>query len=49
MLALFAELTVSPAIDYWTVTKRYEYQYKPVVFRTLAMALLNAVLGIVAE
>ena len=35
MVAIFAELLVAPAIEFWTVRKRYEYIYKPVVFRTL--------------
>ena len=48
MLAVFAELFVTPAIDFWTIRKRYEYIYKPVVFRTIIMAVLNAVLGVIA-
>lgn len=48
MVALFAELFVSPAIDFWTIRKRYEYIYIPVIIRTLVMAVLNAGLGIVA-
>ncbi len=48
MVAMFTELLVTPAIDFWTIRKRYEYIYKPVVFRTLLMAFLNASIGIVA-
>ena len=48
MVAMFAELLVTPAIDFWTIRKRYEYIYKPVVFRTLAMAILNASIGVIA-
>jgi len=48
MVAMFAELLVTPAIDFWSIRKRYEYIYKPVVFRTLLMAVLNAGLGVVA-
>ena len=48
MIAIFAELLVTPAIDFWTIRKRYEYIYKSVVIRTVAMALINAVLGVVA-
>lgn len=48
MGAIFAELFLTPAIDFWTIRKRYEYLYKPVVFRTLIMAFLNASLGVVA-
>ena len=48
MIAMFAELLVTPAIDFWTIRKRYEYIYKPVVIRTLIMAFLNAGLGVIA-
>lgn len=48
MVAMFAELFVTPAIDFWTIRKRYEYIYKPVVFRTLIMAILNSAIGVVA-
>ena len=48
MIAIFLELFVTPAIDFWTIRKRYEYIYKPVVTRTLLMILLNTVLGILA-
>lgn len=48
MVAMFAELLVTPAIDFWTIRKRYEYIYKPVVIRTLLMAFLHSGLGVVA-
>lgn len=48
VVAMFAELLVMPAIDFWTVRKRYEYIYKPVVARTLIMAILNALIGVIA-
>lgn len=48
MVALFAELLFSPAIDFWTIRKRYEYLYKPVVYRTLLMKLLTVAVSIVA-
>lgn len=48
MVAMFAELLVTPAIDFWTIRKRYEYIYRPVVIRTLVMAFLNAGLGVAA-
>lgn len=47
MIALFVELLFTPAIDFWTIRKRYEYIYKPVVFRTILMTVLNAGVGIV--
>lgn len=48
MVAIFAELLFTPAIDFWSTRKRYEYLYKPIVIRTLGMAFLNAFLGVVA-
>lgn len=48
MMAMLAELFVTPAISYWTLRKRYEYQYKQVVFRTMSMVVLSALLGIAA-
>lgn len=48
MVAMFIELLVFPAVEFWTIRKRYEYIYKPVVFRTLLMAVLNAGVGVVA-
>ncbi len=48
MIAMFIELLVFPAVEFWTIRKRYEYIYKPVVFRTLLMTVLNAVVGVVA-
>ena len=48
MVAIFIELLVTPAIDFWTLRKRYEYIYIPVVTRTLLMAVLNSVLGVIA-
>jgi len=48
MVAIFMELLIAPAIDFWTIRKRYEYIYKPVVIRTLLMSVLNAGLGVAA-
>lgn len=48
MAAMFAELFVTPSITFWTLRKRYEYQYKQVVFRTISMVVLSALLGIAA-
>jgi len=48
MYAIIGELLVTPAIDFWTLRKRYEYVYKPVVIRTLLMTVLNAGIGLLA-
>ena len=48
MLALFGQFLFAPAVDFWTIRKRYEYIYRPVVFRTLLMLLLYTAGGLVA-
>lgn len=48
MVAMIAELFVTPATSFWTLRKRYEYQYKQVVLRTVSMVVLSALLGIAA-
>lgn len=46
--AMFLELIVTPAISFWTIRKRYEFIYRPVVIRTLLMLLFNTVIGVLA-
>ncbi|MBO6307884.1 MAG: oligosaccharide flippase family protein [Oribacterium sp.] len=48
MVAIFAELFFTPAIDFWTLRKRYEYYYISVVVRTLLMSFLNVGIGVAA-
>ena len=48
ILTMFLELSVSPAISFWTLRKRYEYEYIPVVIVTLLMTLINAGIGVIA-
>ena len=48
MIAMFAELLFAPATDFWSGKKRYEYQYKPVVIRSVLFTILNALIGIIA-
>lgn len=48
MMGMFVELLFVPAIDFWTIKKRYEYIYVPVVIRTVLMAVANALLGVIA-
>lgn len=47
-LAIFVELFLTPAISFWSLRKRYDFEYKPVVVTTLLMALCNPLVGIVA-
>ena len=48
IVAIFVELLVMPAIDFWSIRKRYEFEYRPVVIRTLLMTVLNTGLGVAA-
>lgn len=48
VISIFIELLFSPAIDFWTVRKRYEYAYQQVVFCTIALAIINAGTGVIA-
>ena len=43
MVAMFTVLAVSPATEFWTVRNRYEYNYRPIVFRTVFMTVISAI------
>lgn len=47
VLFMVLELLFTPAISFWSLRKRYDYKYKPVVIMTLMMSVLNPVLGII--
>jgi O-antigen/teichoic acid export membrane protein len=47
-VAMFLELFVAPAISFWTIRQRYDFQYKSVVLVTLFMSICNPVIGVVA-
>lgn len=46
VLLLFVELLVTPALQFWTVHKRFDYKYKSVVLVTLIKSILNPIIGI---
>ena len=48
IVVMFCELLVYPAVNFWTIRKRYEYIYRPIVIRTVLMVLINAVVGVIA-
>lgn len=48
MCGIFLELLLSPALSYWSTAQRYEYKYKMLVVVTLAVAILNPSLGLLA-
>lgn len=44
---MIAELMVEPALQFWSVRKRFEYRYKTVVSVTLIKSALNPILGLI--
>jgi O-antigen/teichoic acid export membrane protein len=46
VLMLFAELLVTPSLQFWSAYNRFEYQYRNVVIVTLIKSLANPLLGI---
>lgn len=47
MLCMFVQLFFEPSISYWTARKRFEYDYTKVVIISIALSLINPILGIV--
>ena len=47
-ILLFVEIFFGPAVSFWSLRKRYDFEYKQVVAVTLLMSILNPVLGLVA-
>lgn len=48
MLSMFAEMLFYPALQYWSMRQRYEFKYRTLVAVTLAISVLNPVLGLLA-
>lgn len=47
VLMLFAELLVTPALQFWSAYNRFEYKYRNIVTVTLIKSIANPFLGIV--
>ena len=47
VLFMILELLFTPAISFWSLRKRYDYKYRPVVVLTLMMSVFNPALGVV--
>ncbi len=47
VLMLFAELLVTPALQFWSAHHRYEFKYHQIVAVTIAKSVLNPLLGII--
>lgn len=46
MLCMMVQIFFEPPVLYWTARKRFEYKYQAVIFATLAISVLNPVIGI---
>lgn len=48
MLSMFVEILFYPALQYWSMRQRYEFKYRALVAVTLAISVLNPLLGLLA-
>lgn len=48
MLSMFVEMLFYPALQYWSMRQRYEFKYRALVAVTLAISVLNPLLGLLA-
>lgn len=48
MAAMFIELLIMPAFEFWSARSRFEYHYKKFVFASVWMSIFSIVLGVVA-
>lgn len=48
MLAMFVEMTFTPALGFWSGKKRFEYKYREVIAITVAMSFANPVISVIA-
>lgn len=46
-LLMFVELFFNTSMGFWTVRMQYEYKYRPIVFATLVLTILNPLLGVI--
>lgn len=47
VLMLFAELLLTPALQFWMASKRFEFKYMPIVIVTIIKIVANPVLGLI--
>lgn len=48
MLSMFVEMLFYPALQYWSMRQRYEFKYRALVTVSLAISVLNPLLGLLA-
>lgn len=47
MICMLVQILFEPPVLYWTARKRFEYKYQAVVAVTIALSLLNPIIGII--
>lgn len=47
VLMLFTELLLTPALQFWMASKRFEFKYRPIVIVTIIKTIANPVLGFI--
>ena len=48
MAAMFVELLIMPAFEFWAARSRFEYHYKKYVFASVWISIFSIILGIIA-
>lgn len=48
MAAMFAELMLVPALEFWSARKRFDYKYKEYVTLSILMSAMNLTIGVIA-
>ena len=48
MAAMFVELLIMPAYEFWAARSRFEYHYKKYVFASVWISIFSIILGIIA-
>lgn len=46
LMLMCVQIYFVPAVNFWSVKNRFQYKYKSLVFVSVSMAILNAVLGV---
>lgn len=46
LMLMCIQIYFVPAVNFWSVKNRFQYKYKSLVFVSVSMAILNAVLGV---
>lgn len=47
-LAMFVEIYFASSIQIWSLRHRFDFHYKEIIFPTLALSLLNPIVGVIA-